>query len=103
MPESEEKRETLQNTAEDTQKKRSKEKLPAEKFSGEKLLRFWREKLTLRKKLLLAAALVLVPGCLFAKGSGIKAETAQASPPRSTAIPPRTVPSMNSALTSASI
>lgn len=78
MPESEEKRETLQNTAEDTQKKRSKEKLPAEKFSGEKLLRFWREKLTLRKKLLLAAALVLVPGCLFAKGSGIKAETAQA-------------------------
>ncbi|MBO5573950.1 MAG: biotin/lipoyl-binding protein, partial [Clostridium sp.] len=78
MPESEEKRETLQNTAEDTQKKRSKEKLPAEKFSGEKLLRFWREKMTLRKKLLLAAALVLVPGCLFAKGSGIKAETAQA-------------------------
>ena len=73
MPESEEKRETLQNTMKDTQKKS-----PAEKFSAESLQRFWREKLTPRKKILLAAVPVLILGCLIAAGSGIKTETARA-------------------------
>ena len=57
MPESEEMRETLQNTMKDTQKKS-----PAEKFSAESLQRFRREKLTPRKKILLAAVPVLILG-----------------------------------------
>ncbi|MBO6269043.1 MAG: biotin/lipoyl-binding protein, partial [Clostridium sp.] len=73
MPESEEKRETLQNTMKDTQKKS-----PAEKFSAECLQRFWKEKLTPRKRILLAAVPVLILGCLIAASSGIKTETARA-------------------------
>ena len=68
MPESEEKRETLQNTMKDTQKK----------SPAESLQRFWKEKLTPRKRILLAAVPVLILGCLIAAGSGIKTETARA-------------------------